>query len=96
MANGEESTCSAGAAGDTGLIPGSERSPGEGDGNPLQYSCPGEIPWTEEPGRLQFMGLQRVEQSTLYHTGRAIVILYTFVFLKMLKTTKCIIRVKIN
>ena len=24
---------------DTGLIPGSERSPGEGTGNPLQYSC---------------------------------------------------------
>ena len=23
----------------TGLIPGSERSPGEGNGNPLQYSC---------------------------------------------------------
>ena len=28
-------------AGDMGLIPGSGRSPGEGDGNPLQYSCPG-------------------------------------------------------
>ena len=26
-------------AGDSGLIPGSERSPGEGNGNPLQYSC---------------------------------------------------------
>ena len=26
---------------------------------PLQYSCL-EIPWTEEPGRLQSMGLQRV------------------------------------
>ena len=26
-------------AGDTGLIPGSGRSPGEGNGNPLQYSC---------------------------------------------------------
>ena len=25
--------------GDTGSIPGSERSPGEGNGNPLQYSC---------------------------------------------------------
>ena len=24
-----------------GLIPGSGRSPGEGNGNPLQYSCPG-------------------------------------------------------
>ena len=28
-------------AGDAGLIPGSVRSPGEGNGNPLQYSCLG-------------------------------------------------------
>ena len=28
-------------AGDRGLIPGSERSPGGGNGNPLQYSCLG-------------------------------------------------------
>ena len=26
-------------AGDTGLIPGLRRSPGEGNGNPLQHSC---------------------------------------------------------
>ena len=26
-------------AGDEGLIPGSGRSPGEGNGNPVQYSC---------------------------------------------------------
>ena len=26
-------------AGDLGLIPGSERSPEEGNGNPFQYSC---------------------------------------------------------
>ena len=26
-------------AGDLGLIPGSGRAPGEGNGNPLQYSC---------------------------------------------------------
>ena len=31
-----ESTAS---AGDIGLIPGLGRSPGEGNGNPLQYSC---------------------------------------------------------
>ena len=30
---------SAGDARDKGLIPGSERSPGGGNGNPLQYSC---------------------------------------------------------
>ena len=28
-------------AGDMGLIPGSERSPGRGNGNSLQYSCLG-------------------------------------------------------
>ena len=33
---GEESTCN---AGDAGSIPGSRRSPGEGNGNPLQYFC---------------------------------------------------------
>ena len=32
----KESACS---AGHVGSIPGSERSPGEGNGNPLQYSC---------------------------------------------------------
>ena len=37
-----------------------EDSPGEGNGNPLQYSCSGEIPWTEEPGRLWSMGPQKV------------------------------------
>ena len=30
---------SAEAAGEVGLIPGSGRSPGEGNSNPLQYSC---------------------------------------------------------
>ena len=30
---------SAGDTGDSGLIPGSGRSPGGGNGNPLQYSC---------------------------------------------------------
>ena len=46
-------------AGDVGLIPGLERSPGEGNGNPLQHSCLA-IPWTEEPGGLQSVGSQRV------------------------------------
>ena len=33
---GKESACS---AGDPNLVSGSGRSPGEGNGNPLQYSC---------------------------------------------------------
>ena len=32
---------------------------GEGNGNPLQYSCL-EIPWIEDPGGLQSMGSQRI------------------------------------
>ena len=34
--DGKESACN---AGDRGLIPGSGRSSGEGNGNPLHYSC---------------------------------------------------------
>ena len=36
---GPEVKASACNVGDLGLIPGSGRSPGEGNGNPLQYSC---------------------------------------------------------
>ena len=36
---GSDGKASAYNAGDLGLIPGSGRSPGEGNGNPLQYSC---------------------------------------------------------
>ena len=36
---GSEVKASASNAGDPGSIPGLERSPGEGNGNPLQYSC---------------------------------------------------------
>jgi len=34
--SGKETAC---GAGDSGSIPGSGRSPGESNGNPLQYSC---------------------------------------------------------
>ena len=42
---------------DAGVIPGSERSPGGGRGNPVQCS---RIPWTEASGRLQSRGLKRI------------------------------------
>ena len=48
--------------GDSSLIPGSGRSPGERNGNPLQYSCLG-IPGTEELGGFQSMVLQRVKHD---------------------------------
>ena len=48
-------------AGDVGVIPGSGRSPGGRNGNPLQYhsSILGEywrISWREDPGGLQSKG----------------------------------------
>ena len=50
--DGADGKMSAYNAGDPGSIPGSGRSPAEGNGNPLQFSCL-RIPLTEEPGRLQ-------------------------------------------
>jgi len=55
--SGKESTCH---SGDSGLTPG--RSPGKRNDNPLQYSCLG-ISWTEEPGRLESTGSQRVRHD---------------------------------
>ena len=52
---------------DPGSISGSGRSPGEENGYPLQYSCQG-ITWTEETGRLQSMGLQRVGHNQATNT----------------------------
>ena len=59
---------------DVDLIPGLGRSPGRGHSNPLQYFLEkemathssilaGRTPWTEEPGRLQSMGSQRVRHN---------------------------------
>ena len=45
---------------DKGLIPGSERSPGEGNGNPLQYSCL-KIPRTEELGGYSPRGREELD-----------------------------------
>ena len=64
--DGKESACN---AGDPCLMPGLGRSPGEGNGNPLQYSCL-KSPVAKEPGRLQTMGSQgsdTTEQLTHTH-----------------------------
>ena len=53
----KESACN---AGDLGSIPGLGRSPGEGNGNRLQYSC---LENTMEPGGLQSTGSQRVRHD---------------------------------
>ena len=56
MVQGQVSTCNAGDPGDVGSIPGLERSPGGGNGNPLQYSpvfLLEKISWMEDPDKLQ-------------------------------------------
>ena len=50
-------SANAGDIRDMGMIPGSGRPPGGGEGNPPQYSCL-ENPWTEQPSGLQSIGLQ--------------------------------------
>ena len=56
---GSDSKESACDVGDLGSIPGSGRSPGEGNGNPLQYSC------LENPIALQatFHAIARVRHN---------------------------------
>ena len=48
----------AGDTGDLGLIPGSVRSPGEGNGKPLQYSCL-ENPMDRETWRATVRGVTK-------------------------------------
>ena len=49
-------------AGDMGLIPGSEISPGEGKANHSSILA-WEIPWTEEPDGLQSMGRKESDMA---------------------------------
>ena len=67
-AGGKESVCN---AGDPGSNSGSGRSPGEGNGKPLQYSC------LENPmdrGGLQSMGSQKSQTRLSTHTGQDIIL----------------------
>ena len=57
--DGEESSCN---AGDLGLIPGLE-DPLEKGTTTHSSILAWRIPWTEEPGRLQYMGLQTVRHD---------------------------------
>ena len=59
---GSEGKASACSAGDIGSIPGSGRSPGEGNGN-HSGTLAWKIPWQEKPVRLQSMGSQRVRHD---------------------------------
>ena len=59
FSGGSDSKESTSNAGDLGSIPGSGKSPGERDWPPTPVFLPGEL-YTEEPGGLQFTGLQRL------------------------------------
>ena len=61
--DGKESACN---VGDPGSIPGSRISLGEGNGNPLHYFCL-KNPCTEESGKLQSVGSQRVGHDERPH-----------------------------
>ena len=55
--SGKESAC---GVEDVGSVPGRGRYPAGGNGNSLQFSYLCRLsPWTEEPGRLQSMGMKR-------------------------------------
>ena len=60
--DGKASACNARDTGDTGLIPGSGRSPEDGNGNTLQYSCL-ENPMDRGIWQATAHGLQRVRHD---------------------------------
>ena len=64
--DGKESACN---VGDLGLNPGLGRYPGEENGYSLQYCCL-QNSWTEEPGRLRSMGLQRETRLSNFHISQ--------------------------
>ena len=64
---GKEPACN---AGDLGSIPGSGRSPGEGNGNPLQYSCL-ENPMDREAWRAAVHGVTTEATEQACKIGRA-------------------------
>ena len=59
----KESACN---AGDPGLIPGSGRSPEEGNGNPLQYSCL-EIPMDGGAWQATYYGVSKSPTLLPFH-----------------------------
>ena len=75
LPGGSHSKASACNAGDVGSIPGSERSPGEGNGNPLQYS------WLENSmdGRAWWATIRGVPKSGTWLSN------FTFTFFSALR-----------
>ena len=73
----KEFAWNAGDTGDMGLIPGSGRSIGEGNDNPLQYSCLGN-PMDRRARGLQFVGLQRVRHN--WATKHGYIYIYIYIY----------------
>ena len=72
--DGVQSACK---VGDLGSIPGSGRPPGKGmamHSSVLDWR----IPWTEEPGRLQPMGSQRVRHDLVTESQQQQTVLFTY------------------
>ena len=65
---GSDSKESAFSEGNLGLIPGLGRSPGERNGNSSILAW--RIPWTEEPGRLPYMGSQELDMTEKLSTAQ--------------------------
>ena len=82
---GSEAKASASNAGDLGWIPGSGKSPGEGNGNPLQYSClensiDGGAWWTTVHGVAKSWTQLSDFTFTLMRTARFIYMCFNSVF----------------
>ena len=82
-----------------GMIPGSGRSPGEGNNHQFQHSC-WRIPWTEESEGLQSMGSQIIghnwatkhTQSKVNNPPSASSLLLSLSFILLVSTTWKIVR----
>ena len=81
----KESACNAGDPGDPGSIPGMGRSPGEGM---AIYSSilAWRILWTEEPGGLQPMGLERLGHDW---TTKLACVQYVSLLISILRLRNC-------
>ena len=60
--------CSAGDIGDSGLIPGLEKSPGGGHGNPFQFSCL-ENPMDRGASRVAVHGVAESDTTEMIYHG---------------------------
>ena len=84
---GSDGKASAYNAGDLGLIPGWGRSPGEGNGNPLQYSClenpmdtVHRVTESDMTERLHFTSLECIFMCKYYYIILIIYYIYLYIF----------------